>query len=333
MATPQKVAGGWRIQLKIGGKRASATFPTQREANAWAAQKSIELRANRKGKMGDIRNLADAMRRYADEVSPSNKGDRWEKVRINAMLEHPDFPVTIPLNDLKGSDFVAWKESRLSTIKASSFNRELSLLGSVFAACIKDWYWCTDNPLDMLRRPPNPPHRERVITPSEIRIMLRTLRHRTGRRPDSLMAVTALAFLLALRTGMRAGEIVGLTWDRVHESWVHLPDTKNGTARNVPIPASARRIFEQARGLDPERVFPITRQTRDAIYRKAREKAGLHGFTFHDSRHTAATRIGATVGQPGRITFPEFCHVFGWKDPRNALVYVNPSAASLAAKM
>ena len=72
---------------------------------------------------------------------------------------------------------------------------------------------------------------------------------------------------------------------------------------------------------------------RTTTFRKARDRAGLAGFTFHDARHTAATRIGATVGQPGRLTFPEFCKVFGWRDPKHALIYVNPTAATLAEKM
>ena len=69
------------------------------------------------------------------------------------------------------------------------------------------------------------------------------------------------------------------------------------------------------------------------MFRRVRDKLGLSGFTFHDTRHTAATWIGATVGQPGKLSFPEFIKVFGWRDPKNALIYVNPTAASLAEKM
>lgn len=46
-----------------------------------------------------------------------------------------------------------------------------------------------------------------------------------------------------------------------------------------------------------------------------------------------AENRGATVGQAGRLSFPEFCKVFGWKDPKYALVYCNPSAESLAGKL
>lgn len=77
----------------------------------------------------------------------------------------------------------------------------------------------------------------------------------------------------------------------------------------------------------------ITPEVRDQTFRRGREKADLSGFTFHDARHTAATRIGATVGQVGKLSFPEFCYVFGWKDPKHALIYVNPDPESLADKL
>ncbi len=112
---------------------------------------------------------------------------------------------------------------------------------------------------------------------------------------------------------------------------VTLPVTKNGEARDVPLSPGAVRLLDRLRGL--ERPFPASAAVISTLFRRARDSAGLEGFTFHDARHSAATRIGATVGQRGRLSFPEFVKVFGWRDPKYALVYVNPSAADLAAKM
>jgi integrase len=110
-----------------------------------------------------------------------------------------------------------------------------------------------------------------------------------------------------------------------------LPITKNGTARAVPLSRSARRWLGLLRG--QAQPFTLADSSRDALWRKARKAAGLEGFTFHDLRHTAATRIGATVGKPGRLSFPQFCAVFGWRNPAQAMVYVNPTAAELADLM
>ena len=76
-------------------------------------------------------------------------------------------------------------------------------------------------------------------------------------------------------------------------------------------------------------MFGIKSQTLDALFRKARAKAGLAGFTFHDSRHTAATRIGAS----GKLQLLEMCRMFGWRNTSQALVYFNMTARELALKL
>lgn len=228
---------------------------------------------------------------------------------------------------------MAWRDSRLAKVSPASVQREMGLMGSVLGYARRDWQWIESSPLADVRRPAQAAHRERIISWAETRAILRALGHRVGKRPTSMMGQVAMVFLLALRTGMRAGEIVGLEWGRVRASWVELPTTKNGTARSVPMPPKAVRVVDRLRGIDDERVVLVDSAALDALFRKARQTAGLEGFTFHDSRHTAATRIGRTVGQPGRLSFPEFCRVFGWRDPKNALIYVNPSAADLANRM
>jgi len=153
--------------------------------------------------------------------------------------------------------------------------------------------------------------------------MLRAMGYTRGPLRSVSQAV-ALAFLLALATGMRAGEICGLTWDRVREDYVILLVTKNGTPRDVPLSRAARRIIDRARGFDPVLVFGLRSQTLDALFRKYRERAGLEGFTFHDSRRNAATMISKRVGPF------ELCRIFGWKRLDQALTYYEKSASQLA---
>ena len=128
---------------------------------------------------------------------------------------------------------------------------------------------------------------------------------------------------------MRAGELAGLTWDRYHGNHARLPMTKSGTARDVPLSLKARRIFERARGFDPLLCFGVSSQSLDVLFRRARVRTGLDGFTFHDSRHVAATWIGRS----GKLSMLEMCKMFGWKDPRHALIYFNPSVHDLADKL
>lgn len=333
MATPQKYKDGWRVQLKVGGIRESATFKTKTEASTWAARRKLELQAESKGTAGDIKTFGDVLKKYRDEVAPTHKGQKWETTRVNLFLADPDMPTGVTLSKLTTDHFNDWKKARLHQVSSGTVLRELSLLGSVLNAARLDWRWMKGNPLQDLKKPKEPPHRDRIISWSEQRIMLRTLGYSPRKRQTTMSAIVGSVFLVALRTGMRAGEIVGLTWDKVQDSWLILTKTKNGKKREVPLPPKAKRLIENMRGLDDEFVFPVKGQTLDALFRRARIKAGLEGFTFHDTRHTAATRIGRTVGQAGKLSFVEFCKVFGWSDPRFALVYVNPTAADLAKKM
>jgi len=332
MAKPKKRGDGvWGIQISVGGVRESATFPTAREANDWQDRRKAELKAEHGGMGGEIHTLGAALRKFAEEVSPTHKGTQWEQARLERMQR--ELPVTLPLAKVTPEHIIAWRNQRLTQVKSSSARRDMSLLGSVFTHARKEWRWIRHSPISDVSRPRGGKHREKIITAPEIRQTLRALGYTTRRRPTTMKQVVAATFLLALKTGMRSGEIVGLTWDRVQPVFVRLPETKNDDARDVPLSRSARRLIERMRGLDDEWVFPVSDQTRDTLFREARDRADLAGFTFHDARHTAATRIGSTVGQPGKLSFPEFVKVFGWRDPKHALIYVNPRAEDLAKKM
>lgn len=135
--------------------------------------------------------------------------------------------------------------------------------------------------------------------------------------------------LFALSTGMRNGEIMGLTWANVKDGYVHLPDTKTDKSRDVPLSKVGKRLLERMRGFDPVLVFGLTSQTRDALFRKYRDRVGIEGLTWHDLRHSAATRLG----KAGRLSVIELCKIMGWSNTKQALVYVNPTVQDLAAKL
>ena len=78
-----------------------------------------------------------------------------------------------------------------------------------------------------------------------------------------------LAFLLAIETAMRSGEILGLRWRDVFldRAFVRLPDTKNGDVREVPLSIRAVEIIRSL-PRDSETLFGMDKPMRDAIWRK-----------------------------------------------------------------
>jgi integrase len=126
---------------------------------------------------------------------------------------------------------------------------------------------------------------------------------------------------------MRAGELCAIRWPDVKADHVVLHVSKTGAGRHVPVSAVGLRILKRMKGWDSETVFGLKPQTLDANFRKYRDRAGLKGFTFHDSRHTAATRVALLPN----MTLLMLCKIFGWKNPKQAMTYFNPTTRQMAA--
>jgi integrase len=323
MASFQKTARGYRAQVYVNGRRESKSFRTLREARAWAESHAEALRAEAADPLGRW-TLEEALRRYAREVSPGKRGARWELVRIEALCRDPAFPAGERLGTLTTQQLAAWRDARLAKVSAGAVLRDISLLSAILETARRDWQWLKVNPLTDMRRPRMPDHREVVIQPWQVRRLLAAMGYSPRRPVRSVAHAVAVCTLLALRTGMRAGELCGLTWDRVQGDFCVLPVTKT-VPRQVPLTRKALRLLEKMRKYDPVSVFGLTPQSLDANFRKYRQRVGLEGFTFHDTRHTAATLLAR------RIDVLDLCRMFGWSSAGQALTYYNPSASSIAA--
>ena len=109
----------------------------------------------------------------------------------------------------------------------------------------------------------------------------------------------------ALHTGMRKGEILGLTWDAVDlkHGFIRLSHTKSGEPRNIPMNDTLRKALAGLRtridvpwvfhDVDGHRLKDVRHPFEDAC-----KRAGLADFHFHDLRHTFASWLvmnGVTV--------------------------------------
>jgi integrase len=104
---------------------------------------------------------------------------------------------------------------------------------------------------------------------------------------------------VALNTGMRKGEILGLTWDSVDlkHGFILLEKTKNGERREIPINATVRATLTRTRSrLDVKHVFYDAETCKPygdvkKGFNAAVRRAGLRDFHFHDLRHTFASHL------------------------------------------
>jgi len=286
MAYVRKLPSGlWRVEVEKLGVRDSATFPKKAQADAWGAETEAEIIARKRGQVVR-KSLRHGMNRYAMEVSTGKKNAKWETTRI-AFFTSDEFGLHFAdraADSITADDIGAWRDLRLTANKASTVNRDMNLLSAIFTACV-GWGYCKANPFNKTRRPPDTPPRERVINWREARAILRELDwHRAP--PRTSQQEVGFAFLMALHTAMRASEVLKAEYAG---SVAFLADTKNGDARRVPLSPRAQRLLEHCPG------FTINAGVLDTLFRRARDKAGIKGMTFHDTRATALTRMARRV--------------------------------------
>lgn len=321
MAKPRRRGRSWQIEVCINNVRDSATFDTATECREWAARKTLDAKRESSGMLPD-RSLHQAFDRYAAEVSPGKRGERWERVRLAKLKRELG---DMPLAAVSESDLSAWRDRALKRLKPGSVLREMNLLRSVFEVARREWRWLDRNPIADVKKPPEPPHRVRRVWPDELGAVLDCLGYSESAPVASKSQQVALAFLLAIETGMRKGELLGLTRDRVLEKRVILPMTKNGDRREVPLSPRARELLKK---LDSDaELFTVGDATADVLFRRAVRRAGIVDLHFHDSRHEAATRMAK------KLDVLELARVLGHRDPRSVMIYFNPTAEEMADRL
>lgn len=316
MASIIRSGKNWRALIDRKGVRKSKTFPTRQEAKDWSARQEYEIL--NAPQLAGTTAFSDVMLRYAKEVSSQKRGYRWEDIRLTRLAK--DRIGRIAVGELTAVHLADWRDRRLAEVAPGSVRREMNLLSSVLSQARREWRMIGFNPMSDVRSPPPPPKRSRMVTDDE----LGKLRHSAGEDLRNKTARAFHAFLFAIETGMRAGEIVGLTQDRMFldRRFVHLPKTKNGSARDVPLSSEAVQLLEVLPKAD--QVFDIKSAELDALWRKLRDRAGVEDLTFHDSRHVAVTRLSK------KLDVLALAKVIGHRDIRQLMTYYDESAEELA---
>ncbi len=303
MATFLKRGKTWRCQItkKVGSEiiRRSATFPTKAQASAWALEtESALVGLKRVGVTGSLiadnqgMTVQEVIDRYMREVAPLHRGAKREITTLMKISREHQWLVVKPLNEVTHGDLAKFRDLRLQHVSGATVAREMVMISSMFGTACREWGAADDNPAKGVRRPKEPGAREVRIPPEAVQALSGALGMSPPVHPDTKKRQVGLAFLIALETAMRQGEILGLTWDRVRfdKKYVLLDKTKNGQARHVPLSQEAMRLLKFAEGIDSVKVFTVTSASADTIFRKARPSEWGH-IHFHDSRHEAVFNV------------------------------------------
>ncbi len=339
----------WQVEIrKRGWPYQSKIFKLKADAERWARMIEGEMD---KGIFVDRHeaestSLDEALVRYEKEISSHKRGTSQEQSVIKAWRTS-DLS-TRSLASIRASDISSIRDDWLKEYQAATVLRRLSVLSHLFNVARIDWGMeSLSNPVESIRKPQPDNARDRRIQ--------KEYDGETGNKHDELeliISATSSYFLpkasiLAVETAMRRSEIAGLRWEHISikKKVAHLPKTKNGAARDVPLSTIAVSVLESLPHNINGKVFAVRADALTRAFERALLRAReiyehtcrqenrkpdpkfLVDLTFHDLRHEATSRLAAIY------QIHELAKVTGHKDLRMLMRYYHPRAEDLAKKL
>jgi integrase len=300
----------YRARVRVfGHPERTKTFTRKTDAKTWAEHTESDLGRGRYVPTGEAmrRTLAQLVDRYLDETLPLKprnrdaKGTRrhllwWKKQAGGYTLANLTAAV---INEQKVK--LARGKDRGKPRAASSVNHYLHCLGACLKTAVREYEWLEASPMVKVAKLEEPRGRVRFLDDDERQRLLDACEN----VPD-LYAIV----VLALSTGARRGEILGLRWCDVdlQRGVIVLHDTKNRDRRVLPLAGSALELMRErakVRKIDDDRVFvnaakPGAHYNLRRVWPAALAEANIEHFRFHDLRHSAASYLamnGATLAE------------------------------------
>lgn len=342
MATYVQRGSSTRAQVRKCGYSLSATFDTRTEAEKWAA--NIEERIARgeainEDEFGENPSVLSIMTRYLNEVSPTKRYPKNDMAIYRRVKDIDVFKKR--LSNFSAADLRAWRDARLKQVSSGSVLRELCFISIAFTHGIQEWGLpLTQNPTSLIKWPRKGKSRCRRVSDKEIAELMKVLgNYDCTYAPETACEWTAWCVHFALATAMRRGEIATMTWGNLHtaEKFVHLPLTKNGKARNVPLSKVSIGLLELLpEGAPGQRIVQIALDTISMYFGQACKDAGLENLHFHDLRHEATTRIAKKLRPRGGVddvSLIKLGAITGHDSVQMLKIYFNPTATEMASEL
>lgn len=274
--------------------------------------------------------LREAFETYRTRISILKKGYAQERYRIEQVCR--SFLGEKIVRSITSVDIATYRDQRQDAVNPRTKNQlspstirlEMSLLSSFFDVGRIEWGICDSNPVANVRKPKIPPGRDRRLTAREDRQILRYAYNHSNQDLYSII-------VLAIETAMRQGEILKLEWEHVNlkNRIAHLPETKNGTKRDVPLSVRARDAFIRMGVKNSGRVFGYTSEGLKSTWRFMIIKLAIENLHFHDLRHEAISRLF----ELGTLDIMEVSAISGHKSLSMLKRYTHLKAQRLVKKL
>ncbi|MGE5468535.1 MAG: tyrosine-type recombinase/integrase [Ignavibacteria bacterium] len=329
-------------RVTVNGVSVTKSFTLKSDAEKWCRHQKVAMEKGDYKRSPSSITLTDAISKYEREVLPLKRA-RVSVAYLLAYWKQSGLRDRL-LTDLTPLQ-VATERDRLATggRATATVRRYLDALSSVLTSCVRDWHLIEENPALKIRKPENGRPRDRRIAPGELDAILEAAAY----APDLKTII-----MLAIESGMRRSEILGLAWSRIDlgARVIFLPLTKNGESRTVPLTCRARDELASLPRREDGAVFSKNPTSLSGAFQRAVQRARkkyeteqkaagtserqlqddpwLRGIRFHDLRHE---RISSLV--EGGFNLIEVAMVSGHKTMQCLKRYSHLQAGHLIAKL
>lgn len=312
----------YRVQVRLKGHPSQvASFDRLTDARKWAQDTESAIRSGKHFPSNESkkRTVGEAIDRYHREVLSHRKNPVNQKTYLkwwkDTLGDYALASITPAIISDQRAALLGTKNKYGRKIGPVTVNRYVQSLGHVLNIAMKEWEWAQDNPVSKIKKHKESRGRVRYLDDDERKALLSACQ--SSENPHLYLVV-----VMALSTGARKMEILGLKWPDIdfERGQIVLHETKNGERRAIPLQGFARELMiKHAKKRNPEcaYVFPSKKTTKDkngktvyqpidirTAWENALIKAEIVNFRFHDLRHSAASYLamnGASLAEIAEV--------------------------------
>ena len=308
-----------RAEVRLKGcPTQTATFKRITDAKKWVQDTESAIRDGRHFKTTEAKkhSFADLVDRYIKDVLPKKPKLEQQRFQLDWWKErmgvHLLSDVTPAMIGQYRDELAAGTTYRGTPRSAATVVRYMSALSAAYSECVNEWGWLDDSPMRKVKRPKESRGRVRFLDDGERQRLLTACQASTNKQ-------LYLCVILALSTGMRQAELMGLKWQDVNlkDGFLILHETKNGERRRVPLAGLGCELLREhakVRRIDTPLLFPgIIHKDKPLnlrpFFKTAREAAEITDFKWHDLRHCCASYLAMNGA-----SLAEIAEILGHKD-------------------
>ncbi|MCF7986369.1 MAG: site-specific integrase [Methylovulum sp.] len=313
--TAQDGTKTYKAEVRLKGYPAQrATFKRKTDAKKWIQDTESAIREGRHFKTTEAKKhtLGDLVDRYIKDVLPTKPKqahaqrpqlERWKAELGSYVLADITPALIVECRD----KLLAEPTPRGAQRTPATVVRYMAALSHAFTIAVNEWQWLEDSPMRKVKKPKEPKGRVRWLDDGEREKLLQACKASTN-------PLLYPCVILAMSTGMRQGELMGLKWQDVNlkDGYLILHETKNGERRRIPLSGLGLSLLKEharVRRIDTTLLFPSERNPQKPIdlrkaYSGALRQSDITDFHWHDLRHCTASYLamnGASLAEIAEI--------------------------------